>query len=137
MNKKFLNDVKVLILFIPGVIFITFCLIASLMSADETAQYIISSVVWGGFDIFIIVSYFLLFFDIISVYDNRVVSRKIFKRSEIFYNKIKSIQEMDKLGLGGGGVEAVWEITDLTGNTIYIIRSKKRKNVIDFIKERS
>ena len=137
MNKKFLNDVKVLILFIPGVVFITFCLIASLMSADETAQYIISSVVWGGFDIFIIVSYFLLFFDIISVYDNRVVSRKIFKRSEIFYNKIKSIQEMDKLGLGGGGVEAVWEITDLTGNTIYIIRSKKRKNVIDFIKERS
>jgi hypothetical protein len=53
MNKKFLNDVKVLIVFIPGVVFITFCLIASLMSADETAQYIISSFVWGGFDIFI------------------------------------------------------------------------------------
>ena len=53
MNKKFLNDVKVLIIIIPGVVFFTFCLIASLMSADETAQYIISSVVWGGFDIFI------------------------------------------------------------------------------------
>ena len=79
----------------------------------------------------------LMFFELIMVYDNKVVSIKVFKRVEIYYSDIVSISEINKDGMGAGGIAPVWEIKSIEEKAIYFVRSKRRKKIIELIKQKS
>ena len=127
---KILNDWRLTIAFtICSIGFMLFWTFGA-FSIDNTTGVIVYSWVLGILSLFSLIST-ALSIEIISFDGCKVVSKRIYKRVQIPYSEIDAITEMHKHGMGGGGGEDVWEIHSRTGKSIYLIRSPRRKKLLE------
>ena len=135
MKKKFLNDIFAIIVALLMIAFSAACMILALINPryQEPAKIVGLAVCFGFFMILGIVLLSLVF-ELIYVYENKIVSVKIFKRTEIFYNEIVSIRNTDKNW--GIGTWPSYEFSDSSKNKIEILSSKKRDKIVEEIKSK-
>ena len=103
-------------------------LVLSLTNTDNFSNIIIFITVFGGFLILSVVCFFLTL-EVIFFYEDRLISIKLFRRVEIFYSEISTINKTHKRGMGGGGIEPVWEIKTHYEKAVYLIRTKKERKL--------
>ena len=129
MNKKVVNDIRSLLLFVPMIAFFVILLVLSLTNTDNSNNILIFIVVFGGGGLLSVVC-LALTFEVIHFYQDRLISIKLFRHVEIIYSEISTINRTNKIGIGGAGIEPVWEIKTHCEQTVYLIRTKKREKII-------
>lgn len=131
MKKAFINDIKSFIVEILCTAFSIFCFFACLIS--EVGE--IALIVTGIFMLFwlFILS---LTIEVISVDVDKIISKRFWKQKKILYVDIVRIEEGIELVLDGCAAEG-WRITDFQNQTIFLVKTKKRKTDIDFIEQRA
>ena len=110
------------------------CMVWSLTAADDKFSIIASICVFGGF---LLLTLFCLLWctEIISIHDDKIVSKKVWKRKEILYADIVSMEEAYDRGAYATGIETGWKITDSSDQYIFVVAARGRKKDIDFIKQ--
>jgi len=73
--------------------------------------------------------------EIITIYDDKIVSKKIWKQKEILYADIVCIEEGYDRGAYATGIEEGWKIIDSYNQTIFVVGIRSRKWCVDFIKQ--
>ena len=136
MKKIIYNDIRGFITIILLMIPLIFTLVLGAQSATQLGFICASCLFVFGLCLWLVA--FLLNFELILIKEDKIVSIKINKHTEIFYNEIVSIRSVDnKHGIGIGGVSPVWEITSSTKKTIWFIQEKSRKKIINEIQQRT
>lgn len=135
MKRFFVNDIKTFILLILLTVGSIFCLFFSFKSVDNKVSIIACACSFGGF---ILLELFCLALctEIIIIYDDKIVSKKIWRKKEILYADITCIEEADDSGLYAGGVETGWKIKDSSNQYIFVVDFCGRKKYIDFVKQK-
>lgn len=135
MKKKFLNiPIWESIVFFLGIAFTTTCMIFS--SRDPkypTYGRVGLAVSFGSFTILGLVLLAILF-KLVYVYEDKIVSVNIFKRTEIFYNEIVSIRNATRNYCLGD--HPLYEISDSAQRKIEILSSKKTDKIVEEIKSK-
>ena len=136
MKKKFLNDFRSAIIFTTCAIALIFIMFLGLnnINKTQTSSILIIISLFGGGVLMCIVGV-LLTFELITFHNNKITSFTIRRRVEIYFSEITGIQMIKKVGIGDAGVANVWEIKDNNDNTINIIYSNKRTEMLMQIKE--
>ncbi|MBQ8689017.1 MAG: hypothetical protein IJ515_01475 [Clostridia bacterium] len=136
MKKRLLNDVNSVVLLSATAIGFLLALIGAIASDYSVAAKAVVALVFGAFLLLNLIG-FVWVFEIIELYDDKIISRKLCKKVDLLYNEITAIREIDKLGMGVGGTTAVWEIEACGKPSVCIARTKKRKEIIELIKQKS
>lgn len=134
MKRSFINDIKTFVLLILINMVFIFIMVLGLINADNRVSIIINICVWGGvllLDLFCLTRCT----EIIVIYDDKIVSKKIWKQKEILYADIVCIEEAMDRGEYAGGIEEGWKITDSHNQTIFVVGIRSRKWCVDFIKQ--
>ena len=134
MKKVILNDVRTPILIALCDIVCAFLLILGVKTTTDTLTLICLFTMFGTPIILNFVG-FLLTFELIYFYEDKMVYLKLFRRTEMLYTQIVCIKETKTRGLTCANIADTWEITDNNQKTICIIREKPRRKIINQIKE--
>ena len=136
MKKRFINDFRSFLFFVLVMLFFISLLIIESITTDYqitgVKDFFIYYGVFGGFTLLSCVGLFMSL-EIITVSEDKITSQKLWKRTQIYYSEIQSIETTDKRGIGAGGIEPVWKIMS-SDKTIYLIRTKRREKIIELIK---
>lgn len=135
MKNKFLNSpILENVLFLLEIAFTTTCMIFSSRDPKSPTYGRVFTAMSFGFFAILGLVLLALCFEVIYVYENKIVSVKIFKRTEIFYNEIVSVRNAHKnFGIGSN---PSYEISDSSKNKIEILSSKKRDKIVEEIKSK-
>ena len=134
MKKVILNDVRTpILLAICDIAFALFLI----LGVHTTTDIFTLICLFATFGTPIIITFvvFLLSFELIYFYEDKMVYLKRFRRTEMLYTQIVCIKETETRGLTGSGIADTWEITDNNQKTICVIREKPRRKIINQIKE--
>ena len=134
MKRRFINDIKTFIILILLVMAFFSCMVWSLTAADDKFSIIAFICVFGGF---LLLTLFCLLCctEIIIIYDDKIVSKKVWNRKEILYADIVSMEEAYDMGAYATGMETGWKITDSSDQYIFLVSARGRKKDVDFIKQ--
>ncbi len=139
MKKRFINDFYMFVICLTGSALDTLLLVAALIGVSDGSNPIVSvvsiSVLLGGMSLFFLFRG-LFTFEMITVEEDKIRSWKLLRKMEILYDNIDRITEEDARDLGVTGVERVWCMTDSLGNSIRVVRFKRRKKYVDAIRKR-
>ena len=135
LKRRFINDIKTFIVLILTTMGFIFFMVLSLINLDDKFSIIVSICVFGGF---LLLMLFCLLWctEIIIIHDDKIVSKKVWKRKEILYADIVSLEEADDRGAYATGMETGWKITDSSDQYIFVVDTWGRKKDIGFIKQR-
>ena len=136
MKKRLLNDVNSVVLLSATAIGFLLALIGAIASDYSGSAKVGLALVLGSFLLLNLFG-FVWAFEIIELFSDRIISRKLFKKVVLLYSEITEIREIDKRGIGVGGISAVWEIKTCGKPSVCIVRTKKRKEIIELIKQKS
>lgn len=134
MLRGFINDIKTFLILIFEALFFIFCLFFSLRTADDRFSIIACICVCGGF-LLLVLFCLMVCTEIITIYDDKIVSKKIWKQKEILYADIVCIEEGYDRGAYATGIEEGWKIIDSYNQTIFVVGIRSRKWCVDFIKQ--
>ena len=135
MKRYFINDIKTFIMLILVTVSLVFFLFVCLKSADNKISVISCACVFGG-SILLALFCLALCTEIIIIYDDKIVSKKVWKQKKILYTDIMCIEEADDRGTYAGGVETGWKIKNSSEQYIFVVEFFSRKKYIDFIKQK-
>lgn len=136
MKKMIINNFAALIVFLLvaaiGVALVVLCCLSSADLPTKVMMFVIE-----GVPAIILIVYMLFFIaELIIVYDDKIVSIKIYKRTVIFYANIVRIVEKSKDSLDGtGSLIDVWEIIDNNNQSICLMKTKGRDTIIELIND--
>ena len=139
MKKFFINDkvgfLVLLFLLLCLSTFLCLSLAFAYTQPDPMAAIIICSITFGSLSLVCLI-WLLVRTEIIFVCDTRVICfRFAKKRSVIDISDIREIKNIKRLTYGIDGHRYdCWQILSSSGHSISIVRTGKRKRLIDFIK---
>ena len=138
MKKYLVNDLKTFVLFIilaTGSLLLIFLGLQNFENTPNPKFMVLMLFLVFGFMFLLAILGITISTEILVVYDNKIISKRFFKKKIIAYSDIISVEMTTDKGNYAGGIEEGWKITDFYNQTIFVVGIRSRKWCIDFIKQ--
>lgn len=130
MKKRIINEIRIFLLFLVANAYLVAMLVLGVTYSKSFTSAIIVSIVFGVFlslGIYILV----ISFELIVFCDDKIISRKIFKKTRIFYKDIVSIHKVKEGFNSVENANSAWKILSVDDKVVNLISTKRRDKFIE------
>ena len=128
MKKTFLNDYHSLLTCIFLLILCISFIIIMITHRNDRAIYIAAFAIWGTGSI-VCIAASIPFWETITIFEDKIISRKIYRLTVIPFSEIESIT-VSTWACADGTTAIGWIIKSTDGKTINFVKRKRREPLI-------